>query len=107
MSIFAKIRKGWRRLSTAEKIGVVIDVVCNIGGVMAAGKIGDKLTEDSDNIVEKVCIKTVMAGAGMAVTNIAAAELKETYGTMAAKMIDRAREDAKTETEKEEEEDDE
>ena len=70
-----------------------------IGSGLASIKIGNKLSEGS-NIVEKICIKTATAGAGLAVGTMSAKALEESYGEIAANLIDRARAKTKEAREK-------
>lgn len=100
-NVFKKIRTTWKSMSTKQKIDVILDAVCSIGGGMAAASAATKLTEGRGP-VEKVLVRTTMAGIGIAGGNVAHKALQESYGNMIGDMIDRAKAKA-AEAEKEKE----
>ena len=92
-SIFTKIRNTWKSMSTKDRIGLILDVVCSIGGGFAAATVGKALTNGSGKI-EKICVRTMMAGAGIVVGDKASEALKRDYGDPIGNAIDRAKERA-------------
>ena len=90
MGIFARMKLKWMTMTTKQKIDLVIDVItgagAGIGGVIA----GNKLSEGR-NIIERVCIKTVTSGLGLAAGKVSSKELKEAYGDPIANIIDKAK----------------
>ena len=94
MGILKKISLTWKTMTTAEKIGMVIDIVCGAGAGVGSMIAGAKLGAGRSKI-EKVCISTCTAGLGLAAADVSSQALKENYGNLAAALIDRAKEKTK------------
>lgn len=90
MGILTKLKLGWQRMSTAEKIGCVIDAVCGIGSASIGWTLGDKLSEGK-NVLGRACVKLTTAGFSLWIGETACGELKEAYGKPIAGLIDRAK----------------
>ena len=100
MNILRKLRSGWKKLETVEKVGLVIDILCGVGSASMSIIAGNKMSEGR-GIVERICIKTTMAGLGLAGGEIAGNALKENYAPLAAGLIDKVAGKAKPAEKKE------
>lgn len=83
------IKDGWKGLRTADKIGIVIDILCGCGAAFVSKKVGDNLCEGHGRF-ERLCIRTVTTGASLAAAEAGAESLKRNYGDVAGLMIDAA-----------------
>ena len=88
--IFRKIATTWKSMTATEKIGLVLDVVCSIGGGLAAATAGKALTAGAGKI-EKVCVRTTFAGLGIVAGDAASHALQENYGVFLGAAIDKAK----------------
>lgn len=95
MNIFTKIKAAWKMQNTAEKIGVVIDLISMIGGACAGSAVGDIAAGKAHTKIGYICAKITGAGVGLAVTELASKELRENYGDVLAHVIDKSRENEK------------
>lgn len=90
MGILNKMRMAWKSKTTVEKINLILDVISGVGCGIGGAIVGDKICEGR-NRLEKVCIKTAVAGLGLAAYDISSKALKENYGEPVGKIIDRAK----------------
>ena len=100
MSIFTKIANTWKSMTTKDKIGLVIDVITGAGCGIGSMIVGARLSEGQGRI-KGACIKTAVAGLGLAACDVSSNALKENYGSMAAALIDKAKAKAAEEKMKE------
>ena len=87
MGIFESLKKTWKSYSTEEKIGMVIDVICGIGGGCLSHEAGKRLSAGK-NIFEAICIRALCYGAGLSLTKAADKELRENWAKPAGTIID-------------------
>lgn len=87
VNVFNKMKKTWMSMSTKERIGLVLDAICSIGGAFAAGTVGKAITFQS-NKIEKVCVRTMMAGLGIAAGDKASQMLRRDYLEPFGGMLD-------------------
>ena len=97
MGFFDRLKLSWKRMSTAEKIGLVIDAICGSGSVLMGMTVSRKLCEDTKSVVSKVCIKTTVAGLSIAAGDISAKALRENYGNLIGEIVDRSAKKAEEE----------
>lgn len=94
MNILKKLWLNWKSMPTAEKINIVIDTICGVGGAAGSLVAGAKLA-DGKGKLESACIRITAAGLGIAAADVASQALKETYGECAVKLIEKAKEASK------------
>ena len=90
MGIFTKLATTWKSMTTKDKIGLVIDVISGVGCGLGSMIVGSKLSEGQGRI-KGACIKTAVAGLGLAACDVSSKALKENYGDIAAGLIDKAK----------------
>ena len=90
MGIIKKMIRNWKDMPTVDKVNMIIDAICGLGSSLASVKVGKELTKDS-GIVEKICVRTAITGAGMAIGKMGANELKNEYGKSVATLIDKSK----------------
>ena len=96
MGIISKMKAGWQAKTTAEKINMVLDLICSIGTGAISIAAGKNLSE-GHNPISRACIRISCAGLGMAAGDIASKTLQENYGKPAAMIIDKIKENKKEE----------
>jgi hypothetical protein len=87
MGIFNKLYMRWQSLPLNEKIGLILDAVCGVGCSAVTTAAAKKWTEGS-NLLTKVCVRTGMAGLGLAAGDISSKALKESYSEPLCEIID-------------------
>lgn len=90
MGIFTKLARTWKSMTTKDKIGLVIDVISGVGCGLGSMVVGAKLSEGQGRI-KGACIRTAVAGLGLAACDVSSKALKENYGDIAAGLIDKAK----------------
>lgn len=90
LKVLKAIKSGWKNLSTADKVGFVIDCICGAGCALVSHDIGDKLAEGHTKL-GRACIRTLVYGGSLAAGQAAGNALRENYGDAAASLIDKAR----------------
>lgn len=90
MGIFTKLARTWKSMTTKDKIGLVIDVITGVGCGLGSMVAGAKLSEGQGRI-KGACIRTAVAGLGLAACDVSSKALKENYGDIAAGLIDKAK----------------
>lgn len=84
------LKAEWKAMTTAQKIGCVIDIICGFGSAAAGAKIGAQLSAGSGKF-ESFCIRTVTTGACMAAGEAGSKALRSNFGDFAGAVIDKAR----------------
>lgn len=102
MGIVKTLKSSWSACSTAEKINLVLDIVCGFGAGAMSGKLVKKLVPGM-NKIEQICVGITMSGLGMAAGNVAA-KAYEPYTESIGKILDTAKARAAAAEKKEEEE---
>ena len=92
--IFHKLCSTWKSTPTIKKLSLILDIICGVGGTAGALVAGAKLSEGKGKL-ESLCIRTTAFGLGIAASDVASKALKESYGDIAAEVIDRAKNNAK------------
>ena len=90
MGILNKIRTAWKSKTTVEKINLILDVISGVGCGIGSAIVGDKICEGR-NRLEKVCVKTAVAGLGLAAYDISSKALQENYGEPIGKLVEHAK----------------
>ena len=90
MGFLKEMRRTWKEMTTAEKIGVGIDLVCGAGAALIGRKVGDKLCEGCDSKLERVLIRVTATGAVAAGAEAGSKYLKREYGDTTGLLIDAA-----------------
>lgn len=90
MGIFKSFRSAWKAASTAEKMNLVLDIICGVGTGIVAGRVTEKLLPGM-NKVERVCTSIAMSGLGMA-AGTAASKAYGEYTAVIGQAIDSAKE---------------
>lgn len=88
MKILKRLKSKWLAMTTAEKIGVGIDIVCGIGGGIITRTVGDKLTENCVTKTGRFCVRAAVMGAVLAGVESGSGYLKKNYGDPAGMIID-------------------
>ena len=65
MGIIASLKETWAKASTADKINMVLDVICGFGAAAISGQVTKRIAPGM-NRVERICSGIVMGGLGMA-----------------------------------------
>ena len=99
MGFIDKLKIGWKSMSTEEKIGTIIDVICGVGSTSIGMTVGNKLSEGK-GIIGKICIKTTCLGLGYAGGDISSKALRNQYAAPLGVIIDKMK--AKNDEKKEE-----
>ena len=103
MGIFKSLRSSWAAATTAEKVKLVLDIVCGIGAGAIGGMAGSEYAGKAKGKLTKACIIIAASGMAGAAGDAASKSLMETFGKPLASVIDGAR--AKNAETKEETED--
>lgn len=90
MGFFKRIYANWKAKPTKDKIDTVIDIITMLGSGIGGASVGKKLGE-GHNIASRVCISVTCSGLSMAAGDIAAKQLKSSYGEPLAEVIDRVK----------------
>lgn len=99
MKIFSQIRAGWKAASTADKVHIILDILCGMGTGILIYDVTAMLAP-GHNKLEKALITITTSGLGLAAGNVAANTLHESYGVVLANAIDRAKDTSKKEEQK-------
>lgn len=86
MGILTTLKSTWKAASTAEKINMVLDVICGFGAAAIGGQVTKRIAPGM-NRVERICSGIVMGGLGMAAGE-AAAKAYGPYTKAAGDIID-------------------
>lgn len=90
MNFLKKLAARWKAKPTKEKIDTAIDIITMLGSGIGGASVGKKLGE-GHNIAAKACISITCSGLSMAAGDIAAKQLKSSYGEPLAEVIDRVK----------------
>lgn len=101
MGILKAMKASWQGATTAEKINLVLDIICGFGAGAMSGKLVKKLVPGM-NKIEQICVGITMSGLGMAAGNVAA-KAYEPYTESIGKILDTAKARAAAAEQKEEE----
>ena len=77
-------------MSTEEKIGMIFEVIGNIGCTCIGLSAGKKLSEGK-TLLERICIKTATTGLSLYAGDISSKALKENYAVPIANVLDKAK----------------
>lgn len=103
MGILTSLKSSWAAASTAEKINLVLDIICGFGAGVISGKLTKQLAPGM-NRVERICATVAMSGLGMAAGSVAA-KAYEPYTESIGKIVDATKAKAAASEKKEEEAD--
>ena len=101
MGILKAMKASWQGATTAEKINLVLDIICGFGAGAISGSVAKKLMPNM-NRVERICASITMGGLGMAMGE-AAAKAYGPYTDSIGKILDTAKARAAAAEKKEEE----
>ena len=101
MGIAKDMKAGWKRMNTAGKINLVLDILCGFGAATISGRLMKKMAPEM-NRVERICAGIVMNGLSIAAGSVAANAFSP-YTEGIGKVIDAAKEKEEEETEEEDE----
>lgn len=102
MGIFKALTTSWKAATTAEKINLVLDIICGFGGGAMSAIVGrDLAVRSGSKLAAKITIPITACGLGMAAGNAASKALMEGIGTPLANVIDRVQAKNKKEEESE------
>lgn len=92
--IFKRLRMSWKAMTTEEKVGLVVDILCGVGSTSMGIVAGNKMSEGR-GVLEGICIRTTTTGLALYGGEIASKALRENYVPVAAALIDKAKEKSK------------
>lgn len=103
MGILNSLKRSWRESTTAEKLNLVLDIICGFGAGAVGGRAMKKLAPGM-NKVEKFCTGILIGGLELSAAS-AAVKAFEPYTDSLGKVVDTAKAKAKAAEKKEDESD--
>lgn len=89
MGIFKAIKTAWAAASTAEKIDLVLDIICGFGTGAISARMMKQMAPNMGKL-ERFCAGVAMSGLGMAAGE-AAAKAYRPYTEAIGKVADKAK----------------
>ena len=93
MTIFQSIRATLKAMTLAEKLNMVVDILCGVGSTAIGTDIGKRISVGHRPLA-RICIRATCTGLGMAAGDIAAKQLKASYVKPIAALVDKSKENS-------------